>query len=112
MSINCEMPRSRTAAGSLDSRGGDSLLTNQQISLATLSYSIPIAGAASFYATGFKDLHDDHSYGLAFGISLALGPSISASVGGIAGQRTRRVLAVAGKPALAENDYRLSGAGF
>ena len=68
--------------GSLDTVAAYTLITSEQVSLATLSYSIPIAGAASFYATGFKDLHNDHSYGVAFGISLALGPSISASAGG------------------------------
>ena len=81
------------------------LVSNPQVSLVTASYSIPIAGTASFYATAFKDVHDDHSYGVAFGISFALGPSISASAGGsLDGGRASSSLTVA-KPALVQNDY-------
>lgn len=95
--------------GSLDTVAANTLFTSEQISLATLSYSVPIAGAASFYATGFKDLHNDHSYGLAFGVSLALGPSISASVGGSLDNGRPGSLLSLVKPALAENDigYRV-----
>jgi hypothetical protein len=32
-------------------------IINPQVSLVTASYSIPVAGFASFYATGFMDLH-------------------------------------------------------
>jgi outer membrane usher protein len=92
-------------AGSLEAAAADSLVTNQQVSLATLSYSIPIGPTASFYATGFKDLHDAHSYGVAFGISLALGPSVSASAGAsLDSGRVGSLLSLV-KPALAENDY-------
>jgi outer membrane usher protein len=91
--------------GSLEGETADSLITNQQVSLATLSYSIPISPTASFYATGFKDLHDDHSYGVAFGISLALGPSVSASAGGSLDSGRIGSMLTLVKPALVENDY-------
>jgi outer membrane usher protein len=96
----------------LDAASADSLGTNQTVSLATLSYSIPIAGTASFYATGFKDLHNDHSYGAAFGISFALGGSTSASVGGSLDSGHVGSLLTLVKPALAENDvgYRVQDA--
>jgi outer membrane usher protein len=90
-----------TLAGRLD----DNFIAGQHISLATASYSVPIAGIASFYATAFKDLHNDHSYGVAFGISFALGPSTTASAGGsLDSGRAGSSLTVA-KPALVENDY-------
>ena len=80
----------------LEAVAADSLVTNPQVSLATLSYSIPISPTASFYATGFKDLHDAHSYGVAFGISLHPRPRSAFGVGrGIAGQRARWFLALA-----------------
>jgi outer membrane usher protein len=76
-----------------------------QVSLATASYSIPIGKGASFYATAFKDVRDDHNYGVAFGISFALGASTSASAGGsVDGGRAATSLNIA-KPALTENDY-------
>lgn len=93
------------SSGPLNSQTAYDLIGGQQVSLATLSYSIPLAGIASFYATGFKDLHNNHSYGVAFGISFALGPSTSASAGGgLDSGRTSTALSVA-KPALAEDDY-------
>jgi outer membrane usher protein len=92
-------------SGSLSSPSAYDLIIGQQASLATVSYSVPVAGRASLYATGFKDLHNDHSYGMAFGISFALGTSTSASVGGLLDDgRSTSSLTVA-KPALAENDY-------
>ncbi len=79
--------------------------TNQPIALATASYSIPIAGVASFYATSFKDLRNDHNYGVAFGVSFAFGPSVSATVGGsLNNGRAGTSLDIA-KPALVQNDY-------
>jgi len=87
------------------SRSPYDLIIGEQVSLATVSYSIPIGHAATFYATGFKDLHDNHSYGVAFGISFALGPSTSASVGGsLDSGRASSSLNVA-KPALMDYDY-------
>jgi outer membrane usher protein len=92
-------------SGSLSSPSAYDLIIGQQVSLATVSYSVPVAGRASLYATGFKDLHNDHSYGMAFGISFALGTSTTASVGGsLDDGRSTSSLTVA-KPALAENDY-------
>ena len=50
-------------------------------------------------------VHNDHSYGVAFGISFALGPSTTASAGGsLDNGRPSSSLTVA-KPALAEDDY-------
>lgn len=43
------------------------------VHLLTGSYSVPIAGRAAFYATGFKDLRDRADYGISAGISFALG---------------------------------------
>jgi outer membrane usher protein len=92
-------------SGPLNGQSAYNLLINSQVSLVTASYSIPITGFASFYATGFKDVHNDHSYGVAFGISFALGPSTSAAAGGsLDSGRSSSSLSVA-KPALVENDY-------
>ncbi len=92
-------------SGPFNSQAAYGLITGQQVSLATASYSVPIAGIASFYATAFKDLHNNHSYGVAFGISFALGASTSASAGGsLDSGRASSSLNVA-KSALAENDY-------
>lgn len=59
---------------------GHGISTDPQVELITGSYSIPVAGRATFYATGFKDLSTDGVYGLGLGISFALGGSTSASV--------------------------------
>jgi outer membrane usher protein len=73
--------------------------------LHTMTYSAPIAGLASFYATGFKDLRDNHNYGVGFGISFALGPSTSASAGGsLDNGRAASSLSVS-RYAQTENDY-------
>jgi outer membrane usher protein len=88
-----------------NSQPGYALITGAPIALATASYSVPIAGVASFYATAFKDLHNDHSYGVAFGVSFALGRSASASTGGsLDSGRAASSLTIA-KPALVEDDY-------
>jgi outer membrane usher protein len=55
--------------------------TNPHVNLVTASYSVPVAGIATVYATGFKDLHDNRSYGAGIGISFALDDTTSASVG-------------------------------
>lgn len=91
--------------GSRDTQVSGSLISSQQVSLATLSYSIPIAGGASFYATAFKDLQNNHNYGLAFGVSIALGPTTSASAGGSLDNGRVGSLLTLVKPALAENDF-------
>jgi outer membrane usher protein len=54
--------------GSPDGSYGDT-----EIHLITGSYSVPIAGRAAFYATGFKDLNNRTSYGIGVGISFSLG---------------------------------------
>ena len=93
--------RARSVAG----RGVRSLFSSPRVALATMSYSAPIAGLASFYATGFKDLRDNHNYGVGFGISFALGPSTSASVGGsLDNGRATPSLSVS-KYTQTENDY-------
>jgi len=58
----------------------DSIISDPQIELITASYSIPVAGRATFYATGFKDLSASGVYGVGLGISFALGGSTHASV--------------------------------
>lgn len=81
------------------------LISNRPLTLVTASYSIPVAAVASFYATGFKDPHNNHSYGVLFGLSFALGPSTTASTGGsLDSGRAASSLDVA-KSALVQNDY-------
>ena len=91
--------------GPRDVQVADRLISSQQVSLATLSYSTPVAGRASFYATAFKDLQNDHNYGVAFGVSLALGPTTSASAGGSLDSGRIGSLLTLVKPALAEHDF-------
>jgi len=96
-----------SAALPLSSEAQESLLpiAGTTVSLATLSYSVPIRRWASFYATAFKDLHDGHNFGVTFGVSIPLGKSASASVGGsVENGRPDTELTVA-KPALVANDY-------
>jgi outer membrane usher protein len=85
------------------------IINNPQVELVSASYSVPIGGRYNFYATGFKDLRQDRSYGLGIGISFQFGASTSASVGGtLDNGRSDAFLNVA-KPALAQNDlgYRI-----
>jgi outer membrane usher protein len=81
-----------------------SAITNPQVELINASYSVPIGGFASFYATGYMDLHRKRDYGVGAGISFALG-EVSAAVGTAydAGHATYSASAV--KQALAVNDY-------
>jgi outer membrane usher protein len=81
-----------------------SAITTPQVQLVNASYSVSI-GAASVYATGFKDLRRGSSYGLGIGVSFALGRSTSASVGGsLDSGRASSSVGIA-KTALAPNDY-------
>ncbi len=89
------------SVGGLDA----SLLSNPHVELATASYSVPVADGVSFYATGFKDLHQARSYGVGFGVSFLLGSTTSASVGGALNNgRSSTAISVA-KPALVQDDY-------
>jgi outer membrane usher protein len=81
-----------------------SAIINPQAELVNASYSIPIGGVASFYATGYMDLHTKGNYGIGVGISFTLGP-VSASVGTAYDGGHASYLASAVKPALEENDY-------
>jgi outer membrane usher protein len=89
----------------INSQSAFSAFTSQRTSLATLSYSVPIAGGVSFYATGFKDLLDGHNYGVGFGISVALGVSTSASTGGSVDNGRASSTFSIGKSAQSENDF-------
>jgi outer membrane usher protein len=91
--------------GSLNAQLDYSIITNPQVELVTASYSIPVAGAASFYATGFKDLRNDHSYGVEIGISFALGGATSASIGSSLDSGRSTASVNVAKSALAQNDY-------
>jgi outer membrane usher protein len=82
-----------------------SIITNPQVELATVSYSIPIAGVASFYASGFKDLRNDRNYGVGIGISFAFGASTSASVGNSLDSGRSTSSTNIAKSALEQNDY-------
>jgi len=53
---------------------------DRRIELITASYSVSIAGRASLYATGVKDLRDRRAYGVSIGVSFPFGPSTYASV--------------------------------
>ncbi|HUE79480.1 MAG TPA: fimbria/pilus outer membrane usher protein [Sphingomicrobium sp.] len=53
---------------------------DQAIELITGSYSVAIAGFANLYATGFKDLGEDGSYGVGLGLSFGLGGSTYGTV--------------------------------
>jgi outer membrane usher protein len=90
--------------GSLPAALGSSLITNPQADLFSASYSIPVAGFASFFATGFKDLKD-RNYGVEIGITFALGGTTSASIGASldSGRPTSSVDIA--KYALEQNDY-------
>ncbi len=99
-----QVPGTGVARG-LASQPANAFFTNQPVTLVTASYSIPVAGVASFYATGFKDLRDDRNYGVAIGLSFAFGPAASASTGGsLDNGRAGASLDVA-KSALVQNDY-------
>jgi len=80
-------------------------IADTSISLATVSYSLPIARSVSFYATAFKDLRDNHNFGALFGISIALGSSASASIGGSLDSGRPGTDLTVGKPALVQNDF-------
>lgn len=50
-----------------------------EVHLLTGSYSVPIAGRAAFYATGFKDLRERAGYGVSVGISVRLGQATASA---------------------------------
>ncbi len=75
-----QMPRAQ-APGLLQASLLLNAVTNPKAELATASYSVPIAGAVTFYATGFKDLASGGSYGAGIGLNIALGGATSGSVG-------------------------------
>jgi outer membrane usher protein len=54
-------------------------LASPATELAAVNYSVPIAKRFSLYATGFKDMRQNNSYGLALGFSFLLGASTSVS---------------------------------
>ncbi len=81
------------------------LITNPQVELATASYSVPVGGFASFYATAFKDLRNSQSYGVLVGLSFSLGGSTSASVGGSLDSGRPTTAANISKPALVQGDF-------
>jgi outer membrane usher protein len=58
----------------------DNGLASPATELATVNYSVPVAKRFSLYATGFKDLRQNNSYGLVLGLSFLLGASTSVSV--------------------------------
>ena len=91
--------------GSIFARQGYSFPNSQHIDLVTASYSIPVAGRASFYATGYKDINAAGSYGVALGLSFSLGASTSASVGGSLDKGRFSPSAQASKYAQEQNDY-------
>lgn len=82
-----------------------SSVTNPQVSLLSASYSIPVAGFASLYATGFTDLLQHRNYGVGIGLVFTLGGTTSVSAGASldAGHATYSVSAA--KSALEPNDY-------
>jgi outer membrane usher protein len=80
-------------------------ITNPQVSLVTASYSVPVAGFASFYATGFMDLHQKHNYGIGIGISFTLGGSTSVSAGTSLDSGHATYSVSAAKSAREANDY-------
>lgn len=67
-----------------DWRRGDGTYgaSTRQVSLASLTYSIPLRGSLYLYATGYSDLSDSEIYGGMVGFSVALGPrrSLNTSV--------------------------------
>jgi len=63
-------------------------LADAEIHLVTASYSAPIAGRATFYATGFKDLRRRSAYGVGAGISLSLGRSTVSAQASLDGGRS------------------------
>ena len=80
-------------------------ITNPQVSLVTASYSIPVFGVASFYATGFMDLRQSRNYGVGIGISFTLGGSTSVSVGSTLDGGHSTYSVDAAKSAVEPNDY-------
>jgi outer membrane usher protein len=81
-----------------------SAITNPQVELINASYSIPIGGLASFYATGFMDLQRKRNYGVGLGLSFTLG-GVSTAVGTAYDGGHATYSASATKPALVVNDY-------
>lgn len=63
------------------------LIADPEVHLLTGSYSVPIAGRAAFYATGFKDLSAQGGYGVSAGISFALGQATASAEGSWDGGR-------------------------
>ena len=80
-------------------------VSDPQVSLITASYSIPVAGFASFYATAFMDLDQRHSSGMGIGLSFPLGGTTSASAGSSLDAGHASYSVSAAKSALEPNDY-------
>ena len=78
LAYNNTVSRIQPRAPALGRPDGD-VNANPRVELVTASYSVPIAGRASFYATGFKDLRANRAY-LGVGVSIALGGGAYASV--------------------------------
>ncbi|MEJ1970443.1 MAG: fimbria/pilus outer membrane usher protein [Rhizomicrobium sp.] len=84
-------------------------LETPQADLATISYSVPIAGRFTLYATGFDDLVRRDNFGAGIGISFQLGTTTSAAVGATMDNDRYSGTADISKPALVPDDwgYRL-----
>jgi outer membrane usher protein len=81
-----------------------SAITNPQVDLINASYSIPIGGSASFYATGYMDLQRRGDYGVGIGVTFTLG-GVSASAGTTYDGGHAAYSASATKQALTGDDY-------
>ena len=91
-------------AGSGHGQPDDGVIAHQRVELITASYSVRV-GLASFYATGFKDLHDTRAFGLGLGVGFPLGASSHASVETTRqGERSTSSASVA-RSALKPGDY-------
>lgn len=50
--------------------------------IVTASYTGPLVGQSTLFMTGYADLGTSHNMGVGFGISIPLGPSVTATTGG------------------------------
>jgi outer membrane usher protein len=93
------------SSGPLGTQFDPGLLTNQSATLATASYSIPVGGRASFYASAFKDVRNNHNFGVMIGLTFSLGTTTSISAGSALNSGRFAPSLYAAKPALEENDF-------
>ena len=82
----------------------DGRIADPEMHLITGSYSVPVAGRAAFYATGFKDLVNRTAYGIGVGINLSLGRTSASAQGSWDGGQSSWSANVA-RSAQQQNDF-------